>query len=81
MDNADKQGERKANEPFKIKGDWSKQSSALKDRFPQLTNDDLKFENGKESELFKRLETKLNKNRNEIIDVLKTNQEKISKIV
>ena len=53
----------------------------LENKLQFLTNEDLKFENGKETELFKRLETKLGKNRNEIVSILKTNQEAINEVI
>ena len=43
--------ENKSGGPFKIKGNWMIQSALLKEKFPQLTDADLKFETGKESEL------------------------------
>lgn len=62
---------------FKIKGDWSKQSNALKVNYPKLTNEDVNYEEGKEADLFNRLENRLGINRNEVIGILKTNQEKV----
>ncbi|MDA9563464.1 hypothetical protein N9R81_02175 [Flavobacteriales bacterium] len=61
----------KANESFKITGDWSKQSRQLKEKYTQLTDADLKFETGKENDLFKRVETRLNKNRDEVVNIIK----------
>lgn len=55
---------------FKISGDWSKQSSALRTKYPRLTSDDVKFETGKETELFNRLENRLTKNRDQVIGIL-----------
>jgi hypothetical protein len=57
-------------ESFKISGDWTKQSAQLKDKFSQLTDSDLKFEPGKENELLQRVETKLNKKRDEVINII-----------
>lgn len=68
----------KANEKnesvFKITGDWAAQSEQLKDKFAQLTDADLKFEPGKEHELLTRVETKLNKKREEVINIIKKGQ-------
>lgn len=75
METKNKQGDKKSNDPFKVKGDWNMQSKALKEKYPKLTSDDLKFETGKETDLFKRLETRLGKNRSEIVGILKTNYE------
>ena len=58
-------------EPFKIVGNWDVQSRKLKEKFPQLTAEDLKNEAGKEGDLLTRLERRLNKNRQEIIRLIK----------
>lgn len=60
----------KKTESFKISGDWTKQSEQLKDKFSQLTDADLKFEPGKENELLQRVETRLNKKREEVINII-----------
>lgn len=65
---------KKHSEHYLIIGDWDKQSKILIAKYPNLTSNDLKFETGKETELFQRLVYKLNKNLNEIIYILKTNQ-------
>lgn len=57
-------------EPFKIKGDWSIQSDKLKAKFPTLTEDDLKFETGKEAELLGKVGKRLNKNLQESTAIL-----------
>ena len=59
---------------YKIVGNWDEQSKTLKEKFPQLTDADLKFETGKEAELFARLEKRLNKKRDEVISFLKKGQ-------
>lgn len=46
---------------FKISGDWSNHSGALRTKYPTLTSEDVKLETGKERELFKRVETRLGK--------------------
>ena len=55
---------------FKIRGDWDKQSSALRTKYPRLSSEDVKFETGKERELFKRVETRLGKTRDQVIGIL-----------
>lgn len=67
----------KNTEAFKITGNWATQSKDLKGKFSQLTDADLKFETGKENELLKRLETRLNKGRDEVINILRKGQPKI----
>jgi hypothetical protein len=61
-------------EAFKISGNWAEQSKELKSKFSQLTDTDLKFETGKENDLIKRIETRLNKNREEVINIIKKGQ-------
>ena len=63
--------QKKTEENFKITGDWAVQSKHLKEKYPQLTDADLKFEPGKENELISRLQTRLVKNRQEVIEVIK----------
>jgi quercetin dioxygenase-like cupin family protein len=60
----------KSNGVFKITGNWSIQATRLKDKFSQLTDDDLKFEIGEEEALLKRLEARLNKKRDELIHLI-----------
>lgn len=66
----------KTTENFKITGDWATQSKELKSRYSMLTDTDLKFESGKENDLLKRVETRLNKNREEVINIIKKVQTK-----
>jgi len=61
----------KPDEGFKITGNWEAQSKMLKSKFLQLTDADLKFEPGKENDLLKRVETRLNKKREEVINIIK----------
>lgn len=68
----------KNGEAFKITGDWSVQSKQLKEKFSALTDSDLKFETGKESELLGRVETRLNKKRDEVISII--NQARPAKV-
>lgn len=63
--------ENKNMEEFKITGNWADQSKQLQDKFAQLTDADLKFETGKENELLKRIETRLNKKREEVINIIR----------
>lgn len=64
----------KNNDVFKITGNWDAQSKTLKTKFPQLTDSDLKLETGKDHELLGRVETRLNKKREEVINILRSNQ-------
>ena len=64
----------KNSETFKITGNWDVQSKQLKEKFSQLTDADLKFETGKENELLSRVENRLNKKRDEVINIIKKTQ-------
>jgi len=55
---------------FKIIENWAIQSKQLKEQFSQLTDEDLKFESGNESELFTKIGSRLNKKRGEVINIL-----------
>ena len=56
---------------FKVVGNWDDQSKILKEEFSELTDQDLKFETGKEFELLTRIEARLNKKRDAVIKILK----------
>jgi uncharacterized protein YjbJ (UPF0337 family) len=64
----------KNSETFKITGNWDAQSKQLQEKFSQLTDADLKFETGKENELLTRVESRLNKKREEVINIIKKTQ-------
>ena len=46
--------------------DWETKKTQLKRDYPQLTNDDLLYEIGKEEELLERLQKKMNNHKKEI---------------
>lgn len=56
----------KSQSAFKIEGNWYEVKSKLKEKFAQLTDEDLGFVQGKEDELLVRLEKKLGKKKEEI---------------
>lgn len=59
---------------YQMTGDWGRQSSLLQEKFPELTDDDLEFEEGKEDELIRRLEVRLNKKHDEVVNIIKKGQ-------
>lgn len=59
---------------FKILGNWNELKDKLKLKFTKLTDEDLVFEYGKESELLVRLEKKLDQKREDIIAVIENLQ-------
>jgi len=60
-----------ANNNFKIIGDWNINARLLKNKFSQLTDFDLKFDEGKEIDLLDRMGNRLRKNREEVMDIIK----------
>lgn len=61
----------KHSEVLTMKGDWKEQSLQLKDQYSQLTDEDLEFEVGKEDDLLRRVENRLNKNREEVLHIIR----------
>jgi uncharacterized protein YjbJ (UPF0337 family) len=55
---------------LKIKGNWNEMKGKLKQKFAQLTDDDLMYQNGKEDELYGRLQQRLGKSREEVERIL-----------
>ncbi|MEO8168906.1 MAG: CsbD family protein [bacterium] len=53
-----------------IKGNWNEVAGTLKQKFANLTDDDLLFKEGKEEELLGRLQKKLGKTKEEIHNLL-----------
>lgn len=49
-----------------IKGNWNEIKGKLKQKYAELTEDDLLYEEGKEDELFGRLQQKIGKTKDEI---------------
>tara|TARA_R110002096_G_scaffold206192_3_gene392305 strand:+ start:1029 stop:1214 length:186 start_codon:yes stop_codon:yes gene_type:complete len=49
-----------------IKGNWNIVRGKLKQKFANLTDDDLNYVEGKEEELFGRLQRKLGKSKEEV---------------
>lgn len=51
---------------LKLKGTWNEMKGKLKQKYGQLTDDDLTFAEGKEDELYGRLQQRLGKTKEEI---------------
>jgi uncharacterized protein YjbJ (UPF0337 family) len=51
---------------LKIKGNWNEAAGKLKQKYAQLTDDDLLFIEGKEEELLGKLQKKIGKSKEEI---------------
>ncbi len=54
----------------RISGNWKEIKGKLKQQYGQLTDDDLKYAEGKEEELVGRLEQKLGKSKDEVRNML-----------
>ena len=59
---------------LKIKGNWNETKGKLKKSYAELTDDDLYYAEGKEDELVGKLQKKLGKSRDEVIDIINKNQ-------
>jgi uncharacterized protein YjbJ (UPF0337 family) len=53
-----------------LKGDWEVQKGKLKQRFAELTDNDLMFLDGKKDEMLGKLQIKLGKTKDELRAVL-----------
>lgn len=53
-----------------LKGKWEEQKGKLKQKFAQLTDDDLLFIEGKKEEMLGRLQTKLGKTKEELHKII-----------
>jgi uncharacterized protein YjbJ (UPF0337 family) len=52
------------------KGNWNEQKGKLKQRFAELTDNDLMFEKGKKDEMLDKLRVKLGKTEQELQDIM-----------
>ena len=53
-----------------VKGNWNELKGKLKQKFANLTDDDLTFAEGKEEELLGRLQTRLGKTNEEMRKIM-----------
>jgi len=53
-------------ETMKLKGNWNELKGKLKQKFADLTDNDLLYEEGREDELYGRLQQKLGKSKDEV---------------
>ena len=51
---------------LRLKGNWNEVKGKLKQKYGQLTDDDLRFAEGKEDELLGRLQKKLGRTKEEL---------------
>ena len=53
---------------MRLEGNWNKVKGALKEKYGELTDDDLVMEEGRAEQWIGKIQTKLGKTRQEIID-------------
>lgn len=53
-----------------LKGNWDEQKGKLKQKFAQLTDDDLLFAEGKKDEMLGRIQVKLGKSKDDFFKIL-----------
>ena len=56
---------------LKLKGKWNEIKGKVKQAYANLTDDDLKYEEGKEDEMLGKLQQKTGKGRDELVKWLK----------
>ncbi|MEP6512430.1 MAG: CsbD family protein [Parafilimonas sp.] len=61
---------------LELKGNWNVFKGKLKQSYASLTDDDLKYEEGKEDELWGRLERKTGQTRDKLTDWFKGERKK-----
>lgn len=57
---------------LELKGKWNEIKGKIKQSYADLTDDDLRYEEGKQDELLGRLQQKLGKSRDELITWIKS---------
>lgn len=55
---------------LRIKGNWNELKGQLKQRFSNLTDDDLMYQEGREDELIGRIQRKTGKSQDEVINFI-----------
>lgn len=53
-----------------IEGNWNQAKGKLKQKYSNLTDDDLTYQEGKEDELYGRLQEKLGKTKDEVKEII-----------
>lgn len=56
---------------MEIKGQWNEWKGKLKQKYAELTDDDLKYEEGKEDELWGRIQKKTGQVKDDVVKWLK----------
>lgn len=56
---------------LEIKGNWNEMKGRLKQKYANLTDDDLMYEEGRDDELIGRIQQRLGKSRDEVIRMIR----------
>ena len=57
---------------LELKGKWNQVKGKLKEKYGDLTDDDLTYEEGKEDQLVGKLQEKLGKTRDEVVKEIRS---------
>jgi uncharacterized protein YjbJ (UPF0337 family) len=57
---------------LELKGKWNELKGKIKQQHSDFTDDELEYEEGKDDELFGRLQTKLGKTKDEVVHWLRS---------
>ena len=55
-----------------VTGYWDKKKEKLKEKFPHITDEDLRYREGKEKEMIEMLGYKLGKSKEELLNIIVT---------
>ena len=55
---------------LRIKGNWNQMKGKIKQKYPDLTDDDLLFVAGKEDDLLGKIQRKIGKSRDEVVSYI-----------
>lgn len=58
-------------EDLKVKGDWNRTKGKLKEKYGELTDDDLQYAEGQEEQLIGRLQKRLGKSKEEVRKIIR----------
>ena len=64
-----------------MKGNWNETVGKVKQRFANLTDDDMLFRGGNDKELLGRLQQKLGKTKEEVRKVIAKTKEEVHKVI
>ncbi len=57
---------------LELKGKWNELKGKAKQQYAELTDDDVKYEEGKDDELVGRIQTRLGKTKDEVVEWIRS---------